>query len=303
MTCKLPIEYLYSGFSCLYCFTYSCFLSNAIVFWVAFLGPIFAIILFNVVVYIIVITILIKHTRGSMARKNESLNSKTLIRLMMSIAGVMFLFGLSWLFGALTITVQGVRIAFQILFAIFTSLQGFFIFLFFCVFSQEARELWKESLSCGRYKSKILNPNLKGTSTGADKQRKFKNGHGVGTSTGYTSKETVSTFKPSNFSSTEMIVNCQDSSVDDHYSEPPEKIDLSKDNDVTSTADEVVAETDIDDRGDRASTQEAADNMNLDIQVDLEDSTTPAAPEFIELSGEVEADVEMAAEEMRVKFE
>ena len=126
------------------------------------MAPIFAVILFNAVVCIIVIVVLVKHTRRSMARKNESLDKdKTVLRLMLSIAGVMSLFGLSWLFGALTITVQEVRIVFEVLFAVFTSLQGFFIFLFFCVLSQVARELWKETLSCGRYKSKILNPNLR----------------------------------------------------------------------------------------------------------------------------------------------
>ncbi len=126
------------------------------------MGPVFAIVLFNAVVFIIITAVLIKHTRRSMARKNESLDKdKTILRLMLSIAGVMSLFGLSWLFGALTITTQEVRIVFEVLFAIFTSLQGFFIFLFFCVFSQVARELWKETLSCGQYKSKILDPSLK----------------------------------------------------------------------------------------------------------------------------------------------
>ncbi len=237
-----------------------------------------------------------------MARKNEAMNTKTVIRLMMSIAGVMFLFGLSWLFGAGTITVQGVRIAFQILFAVFTSLQGFFIFLFFCVFSQEARELWKETLSCGRYKSKILNPNLKSSSTGTDKQRKFKNGRGVGISTGYTSKETVSTSKPSNFSSTEMIVNSEDNSVDDHYAEPPEKIDLSRNSPSIADEDEAIAETDID-RSDRVSNPEA--DANVDVHVDLEEEPVlPAATEFVvKGSGEVQAEVEIAAEEVRVRFE
>ena len=40
----------------------------------------------------------------------------------------------------------------------FNSLQGFFYFLFFCVFSEEAHESWKEILSCGRYKSPLLHP-------------------------------------------------------------------------------------------------------------------------------------------------
>ena len=62
--------------------------------------------------------------------------------------GVMTLFGLMWVFGALT--VREASTAFQILFAIFNSLQGFFIFLFFCVFGKEGRELWHQVLCCGK---------------------------------------------------------------------------------------------------------------------------------------------------------
>ena len=62
--------------------------------------------------------------------------------------GVMSLFGLTWLFGAFT--VREASVVFQTLFAIFNSLQGFFIFLFFCVFGREGRELWLKVLCCGR---------------------------------------------------------------------------------------------------------------------------------------------------------
>ena len=62
--------------------------------------------------------------------------------------GVMALFGLTWLFGAFT--VSGASIVFQTLFVIFNSLQGFFIFLFFCVFGREGRELWLKVLCCGK---------------------------------------------------------------------------------------------------------------------------------------------------------
>ena len=84
-------------------------------------------------------------------QKNERMNAKTAIRLLISIIGVMFLFGLTWLFGALTVT--GASLAFQVLFALFNSLQGFFIFIFFCVCSNDARELWKEILTCRRCRS------------------------------------------------------------------------------------------------------------------------------------------------------
>ena len=77
----------------------------------------------------------------------------------MSIASVMFLFGLTWLFGALTVTGFGdskASTAFQVLFVILNAFQGFFIFLFFCVFSKDARDSWLELLSCGHYQSKSL---------------------------------------------------------------------------------------------------------------------------------------------------
>ena len=88
----------------------------------------------------------------------------------------MFLFGLTWLFGALTITGFGdsrASTAFQILFVILNAFQGFFIFLFFCVFSKDARESWMEVFSCGRYQSKFLHPSqAKYASTTAQKKSK-----------------------------------------------------------------------------------------------------------------------------------
>ena len=140
-----------------------------------------------------------------MARKKETLNGKTIIRLMISLAGIMFLFGLSWLFAALTITVPGVRLTFQILFTIFASLQGFFVFLFFCAFSKDARELWKEALSCGRYKSTPFKPTLMLTS---DK-----------TGSGYSNKSTsISTLKGSENSIiiSNSVVSQETSSIREH---------------------------------------------------------------------------------------
>ena len=139
-------------------FTYSCFLSNTIVFWLTFLGPILIVVLINTVIFIRVIILLVKHKREMLALKNESMETKEVVRLMISLAGIMFLFGLSWIFAAFTITIEEVRIPAQVLFAIFNSLQGFFIFLFFCVFNKDARESWKEVQSCGKYKSDYLNP-------------------------------------------------------------------------------------------------------------------------------------------------
>ena len=140
-------------------FSSSCFIDDPAVFFGAFLGPIFAILIVNVVIFVLVIGVTIRQTRHKLNRTNEQMNKKTAIRLLISIAGIMFLFGLTWLFGALTVT--GLRdttasTVFQVLFVICNAFQGFFIFFFLCVFNNDARDLWLELLSCGRYQSKPL---------------------------------------------------------------------------------------------------------------------------------------------------
>ena len=137
----------------------SCFITDPAVFFGAFLGPIFTILLFNFVIFVLVIGVLIKQTRNKLDRTKQQINKKTAIKLIINTAGIMFLFGLTWLFGALTVTGFGSATAstvFQVLFVICNAFQGFFIFLFFCVFNKDARDLWLELFSCGRYKSKPL---------------------------------------------------------------------------------------------------------------------------------------------------
>ena len=118
-------------------------------FFGAFLGPIFGVLLFNTVIFVIIITVLIKHSKKQLKRKADQEKRKTILRLMCSIIGVMSIFGLAWVFGALTVVSRS--FAFQVLFALFNSLQGFMIFLFFCVISKESRELWTK-LICQRKK-------------------------------------------------------------------------------------------------------------------------------------------------------
>ena len=72
--------------------------------------------------------------------------------MMFSISGVMFLFGLTWLFAVLLFTGIELRNISQLLFTIFNSLQGFFIFVF--ILNIEAVGLWKKLLACGSKPSK-----------------------------------------------------------------------------------------------------------------------------------------------------
>ena len=103
-------------------------------FFVTFLAPIFALILFNIVIFILSVRVLVTHT----IKKKKS--AKATIKTMISIVGIMVMFGLTWLFGALT--VREASTAFQYLFVIFNGFQGFFFFIFNCLISKDGREFW-----------------------------------------------------------------------------------------------------------------------------------------------------------------
>ena len=138
--------------------------------------------MFNVVVFIcmIVVLIQIRHARNQDSIRKKT-DSKTVIRLMFTIGGVMFIFGLTWLFAILTVSVPGLRETFQILFAVFSSLQGVFIFLFTNIINSEARQQWMNTVMvvacrksrCHPIQSKQLsksvvyrNPNFIGPTSG-----------------------------------------------------------------------------------------------------------------------------------------
>ena len=124
-------------------------------FYGAFLGPIGAILIFNFTIFVMVAYVAIRH------RKRDSTKGSFL--LILRLIGVTCLFGLTWVFGALTIRSE-TSLAFQILFASFNSFQGFFLFLFFCVLNNDARKSWKRLLLCHHQSSppvsriKISNP-------------------------------------------------------------------------------------------------------------------------------------------------
>ena len=106
---------------------------------------------FNIVIFICVLVVLIRNLRSratlkkDTGGKDKAVDGKSIVRLMIGIGFVMFLFGLTWLFAILTFrSPHGVREAFLILFTVLNSLQGFFIFIFICVISSDARDEWKK---------------------------------------------------------------------------------------------------------------------------------------------------------------
>ena len=133
---------------CSFC---SCFISDIRVLYGLFLAPLLAVLLFNTVVFVMVTVVLIKHTRKKLSKDGTNKTQGT-IKAIISVFSVMLMFGLSWLFGALSI--DRASIFFQWLFLIFNTLQGFFLFIFFCVLGSDAREEWLNLLSCYRRKKK-----------------------------------------------------------------------------------------------------------------------------------------------------
>ena len=132
---------------------FSCFIGGVGVFFGAFLLPILAIVLFNFVIFVMVIKILIKHSRKVYTSQDKK-KIDGVKKLLVSTFGIMFIFGLSWVFGALTISEASET--FQYLFTIFTSLQGFFLFLFLCVLGKEARNSWTQLLCRGCIFSRFI---------------------------------------------------------------------------------------------------------------------------------------------------
>ena len=156
------------------CF-HSCFLSHVAAFWGAFLGPLLLVMVFNIIIFVCVVVVLIRHLRTSAALKKDAVDKKSIIRLMISLGGVMSIFGLTWLFAILTIrSTPALRETFQILFTLFNSLQGFFIFLFLCVIAADAREEWKKIFSCVKFRSWYTQ-----TSSNFTKGTNLKNSNGT----------------------------------------------------------------------------------------------------------------------------
>ena len=124
----------------------------------AFLAPVFLILVINVVVFIWVITVVIRHARKKAARMDKVncvMNNKQILHIIITISGVLFLFCLSWLLFVLTFSVPGLQETFQILFTVFNSLQGFFVFKLPLSYSQKALTIGRPS-----YHVRSTNPSI-----------------------------------------------------------------------------------------------------------------------------------------------
>ncbi|CAH1251520.1 ADGRG7 [Branchiostoma lanceolatum] len=127
-----------------------CWMSGLLLYY-GFLVPLGVILLFNTIMFIIVIRSLTCAyiSRGKLlkTKRTRKLRSEILKQLRISVT-VMVLVGLSWGFGFF-LYIKDAGIVFAYLFCIFNSLQGFFIFIFQCVMQKVVRAAFY-SLICRR---------------------------------------------------------------------------------------------------------------------------------------------------------
>ncbi|NXT13006.1 AGRG2 protein, partial [Prunella fulvescens] len=120
-----------------------CWIKNRIVFYITAVGYFCLIFLINVSMFIVVLIQLCRIKK----KKQLGAQRKTSIQDLRSVAGLTFLLGITWGFAFFT-----VNEVFTYLFTIFNTLQGFFIFIFYCVTKENVRKQWRRYLCCGKFR-------------------------------------------------------------------------------------------------------------------------------------------------------
>lgn len=118
-----------------------CWLSR-IPFYAAFLGPVVLIIIINSVVFVFVMKQIVNRSSNKLTNTEKS---SLKVRLKGAIS-VIVLLGLTWMFAIFAVGDFG--LVFHYLFAIFNSMQGLFIFIFYCFMKSDVRNLWKRRCAC-----------------------------------------------------------------------------------------------------------------------------------------------------------
>ena len=134
-------------------------------FYLAYLLPILLIVTTNIVVMVFVIKSL---KASNKVNKDRKMTGLTMARIG---AACSVLMGTTWIIGLLAVDV--LTIPMQVLFCIFNSLQGFFIFIFYCALNSDVRKQWMDtfmSSNTDHSKSRSLGGNRKKVGNGVDQR-------------------------------------------------------------------------------------------------------------------------------------
>ncbi|XP_041352198.1 adhesion G-protein coupled receptor G6-like isoform X2 [Gigantopelta aegis] len=118
-----------------------CWLKNP-AFYIAFLAPVSLILLMNLLAFGLVL----RQILGVSAKNLNKSDKASTVTQLRGAVGVIILLGLTYIFAIFAI--GQASIVFYYLFAIFNSLQGLFIFIFYCVFKKDALNTWRRWLPC-----------------------------------------------------------------------------------------------------------------------------------------------------------
>ncbi|XP_038172396.1 adhesion G-protein coupled receptor G2 [Arvicola amphibius] len=121
-----------------------CWINSNAVFYITVVGYFCVIFLLNISMFIVVLVQLCRIKR----KKQLGAQRKTSIQDLRSIAGLTFLLGITW--GFAFFAWGPVNVTFMYLFAIFNTLQGFFIFIFYCAAKENVRKQWRRYVCCGK---------------------------------------------------------------------------------------------------------------------------------------------------------
>ncbi|XP_022537227.2 adhesion G-protein coupled receptor G2 isoform X1 [Astyanax mexicanus] len=123
-----------------------CWLKNSVAFYVAVVAYFCVVFLLNLSMFIVVMVQLCRIKR----QNPHNVQNRSGFQDLRSVAGLTVLLGLTW--GFAFFAWGPVNLAFMYLFAIFNSLQGFFIFVFHCAVKENVRRQWRIYLCCGKFR-------------------------------------------------------------------------------------------------------------------------------------------------------
>ncbi|XP_061089978.1 adhesion G-protein coupled receptor G6-like [Conger conger] len=122
-----------------------CWVQHEVVFYVSVVAYVFLILICNMSVFGLVL-VQIKRIQVNKPAGTK----KGLLQDLRSVASLTFLLGLTW---TLVFFSWGpFKVPVFYLFSILNSLQGFFLFVFYCLMKENVREQWRVHLCCGRFR-------------------------------------------------------------------------------------------------------------------------------------------------------
>ncbi|XP_016413761.1 adhesion G-protein coupled receptor G2-like [Sinocyclocheilus rhinocerous] len=122
-----------------------CWLKNDVTFYVTVVSFVTLVMVCNISVFVVVLVQIRK-----MRVNKPSSSRKGFLHDLRVVASLTFLLGLTWI---LTFVAWGpAKTPLLYLFSLLNSLQGFFIFLFYCLMKDNVRKQWRIHLCCGRFR-------------------------------------------------------------------------------------------------------------------------------------------------------